>query len=102
MDDLQQLELLSLVAKIRSELRNHISDVDEDTLSVLADYLIAQRLASTSTNEFRRKLRKSGGLSASLTESVDRLILTLHPQYKVTDEPDVQRKKDMLKSKSTN
>ncbi|KAL9623341.1 MAG: hypothetical protein Q9160_002448 [Pyrenula sp. 1 TL-2023] len=86
MDDFQQLELLSLVAKIHSELQNHLSDVDEDTRCILVDYLIEQRLASTSTNEFRSKLHESAGLSASLTESIDRLILGLHPRYKIPDE----------------
>lgn len=79
MDDLLNLELLSLVSKVASELRNHIGIEDK----TLAEFLIAQRLECKSFNEFRDKLVGIGAdFPPSLVESLDRLVLAMHPKFK--------------------
>ncbi|UKZ82650.1 hypothetical protein TrVFT333_010443 [Trichoderma virens FT-333] len=52
MDDLLNLELLSLVSKVTSELQNHVGISDK----TLAEFLIAQRLESKSSDDFRKRL----------------------------------------------
>ncbi|KAI0903063.1 P-loop containing nucleoside triphosphate hydrolase protein [Ustulina deusta] len=83
MDDLQELELLSLVSKVTSELQNHLG-INEKTL---AEFIIAQRLQCTKLAEFREKLAGMGGASwpDSLFDSIDRLVLTMHPKFKATN-----------------
>jgi hypothetical protein len=77
MDDLESLELLSLVSKVTSELQNHLG-ISEKTL---AEFLIAQRLESATLDEFKKKLAGVGAeFPASLVESIDRLVRTLHPK----------------------
>lgn len=77
MDDLESLELLSLVSKVTSELQNHLGVSDKD----LAEFVIAQH--GGSLEEFRGKLEAVGAeFPQSLIESVDRLVLTMHPKYK--------------------
>ncbi|GAW10749.1 hypothetical protein ANO14919_000840 [Xylariales sp. No.14919] len=80
MDDLHELELLSLVSKVTSELQNHLG-INEKTL---AEFIIAQRLQCTRLSEFREKLAGMGGASwpDSLFDSIDRLVLTMHPKFK--------------------
>ncbi|KAI5464935.1 P-loop containing nucleoside triphosphate hydrolase protein [Mariannaea sp. PMI_226] len=79
MDDLLNLELLSLVSKVASELRNHVGVEDK----TLAEFLIAQRLECKSFNEFRDKLAGIGAdFPPSLVESLDRLVLAMHPNFK--------------------
>ncbi|KAK4158589.1 hypothetical protein C8A00DRAFT_10780 [Chaetomidium leptoderma] len=80
MDDLESLELLSLVSKVTSELQNHLG-VSEKTL---AEFIIAQRIECASFGEFKAKLAAIGAefLPPSLVESIDRLVRTMHPKFK--------------------
>ncbi|KAI0992182.1 hypothetical protein K3495_g16004, partial [Podosphaera aphanis] len=78
MDDLETLELLSLVSKVTSELQNHLGIYDK----TLAEFIIAQHAQCTSLDEFQKKLEGMGAdLPQSLIESIDRLVKTLHPKY---------------------
>lgn len=79
MDDLLNLELLSLVSKVTSELQNHVGVGDK----TLAEFLIAQRLECTSIDQFREKLAGIGAdFPPSLVDSLDRLVLAMHPKFK--------------------
>jgi len=79
MDDLASLELLSLVSKVTSELQNHLGINDK----TLAEFVIDQHSQCGSLPEFRAKLDAMGAdFPQSLVDSVDRLILTMHPRYK--------------------
>ncbi|KAI1735720.1 P-loop containing nucleoside triphosphate hydrolase protein [Xylaria scruposa] len=83
MEDLHELELLSLISKVTSELQNHLG-INEKTL---AEFIIAQRLQCTKLTEFKDKLAGMGGASwpDSLFDSIDRLVLTMHPKFKATN-----------------
>lgn len=88
MDDLESLELLSLVSKVTSELQNHLG-ISEKTL---AEFVIAQRLECTSLDEFKAKLAAVGAeFPQSLIESVDRLVKTMHPKFKGQQKSDDER-----------
>ncbi|KAI0014448.1 P-loop containing nucleoside triphosphate hydrolase protein [Xylariaceae sp. FL0662B] len=78
-DDFAELELLSLVSKVTSELQNHLGLSDK----TLAEFIIAQRLGCT-FDEFKEKLAGMGGASwpESLFDSIDRLVRTMHPNFK--------------------
>ncbi|KAM5345197.1 hypothetical protein ACJ41O_011059 [Fusarium nematophilum] len=79
MDDLENLELLSLVSKVTSELQNHLGSGNK----TLAEFLIAQRLECDSLDKFREKLAGIGAdFPASLVDSLDRLVLAMHPKFK--------------------
>ncbi|KAI9800326.1 MAG: DEAH-box ATP-dependent RNA helicase prp22 [Piccolia ochrophora] len=79
MDDLASLELLSLVSKVTSELQNHLGISDK----TLAEFVIDQHSKSSSLDDFKQTLRQMGAdFPQSLIESVDRLVLTLHPAHK--------------------
>ncbi|KAL8840704.1 MAG: hypothetical protein Q9170_001222 [Blastenia crenularia] len=79
MDDLDSLELLSLVSKVTSELQNHLGINDK----TLAEFVIAQHSRCQSLTDFKSQLEKVGAeFPQSLVESVDRLVLTMHPKYK--------------------
>lgn len=79
MDDLESLELLSLVSKVTSELQNHLG-INEKTL---AEFVIAQRVECASFAEFKAKLAAVGAeFPPSLVESIDRLVQTMHPKFK--------------------
>lgn len=79
MDDLLNLELLSLVSKVTSELQNHVGINDK----TLAEFLIAQRLESKNVDDFRKKLAGIGAdFPPSLVDSLDRLVLAMHPKFK--------------------
>lgn len=79
MDDLESLDLLSLVSKVASELQNHLG-ISEKTL---AEFVIAQRLECASFSEFKGKLAAVGAdFPPSLVESIDRLVLAMHPKFK--------------------
>ncbi|MCJ1366155.1 DEAH-box ATP-dependent RNA helicase prp22 [Acarospora aff. strigata] len=81
MDDLASLELLSLVSKVTSELQNHLGINDK----TLAEFVIDQHSQCSFLPEFRSKLEAMGAeFPRSLVESVDRLILTMHPKFKGT------------------
>lgn len=79
-DDFAELELLSLVSKVTSELQNHLG-ISEKTV---AEFIIDQRLSCTNLSEFKGKLAGLGGASwpESLFESIDRLVRTMHPKFK--------------------
>ncbi|KAK5991411.1 Pre-mRNA-splicing factor ATP-dependent RNA helicase prp22 [Cladobotryum mycophilum] len=79
MDDLLNLELLSLVSKVTSELQNHVGISDK----TLSEFLIAQRIESSSKDEFRKKIDSFGAdFSPSFIDSLDRLVLAMHPKFK--------------------
>lgn len=77
MDDLAQLEHLSLVSAISRELQNHLSISD----STIAEYVVDQYTKTSSASEFSEQM-SAFDFPDSLTESVSRLIKTMHPKYK--------------------
>ena len=86
MDDLLNLELLSLVSKVTSELQNHVGISDK----TLAEFLIAQRIESKSLDDFRKRLDGIGAdFPPSLVDSLDRLVLAMHPRFKGKNGADV-------------
>ncbi|KAL1868601.1 DEAH-box ATP-dependent RNA helicase prp22 [Paecilomyces lecythidis] len=79
MDDLQSLELFSLVSRVTNELQNHLGINDK----TLAEFVIDQHLKCNSFAEFKGSLETMGAdFPQSLMESIDRLVLTMHPKYK--------------------
>ncbi|KAL2809580.1 P-loop containing nucleoside triphosphate hydrolase protein [Aspergillus granulosus] len=79
MDDLQSLEHLSLISRITNELQNHLGINDK----VVAEFVVDMHLKCASFNEFKTQLEENGAeFPNSLLESVDRLVLTMHPKYK--------------------
>lgn len=79
MDDLENLEFLSLVSKVTSEIQNHLGVSDK----TLAEFVIDQHASVKGVAEFKEQLEAMGAeFPQSLVESIDRLILTLHPKYK--------------------
>ena len=79
MDDLESLELLSLVSKVTSELQNYLGINDK----TLAEFVIAQHAKCQSLADFKSQMEAMGAeFPQSLVESVDRLILTMHPNHK--------------------
>ncbi|KAH8681227.1 P-loop containing nucleoside triphosphate hydrolase protein [Xylariales sp. PMI_506] len=80
MDDFEELELLSLVSKVTSELQNHLGISEK----VLAEFIIAQRLECKNIRDFKERLAGMGGAKwpDSFFESVDRLVRTMHPKFK--------------------
>ncbi|MCJ1314241.1 DEAH-box ATP-dependent RNA helicase prp22 [Agyrium rufum] len=79
MEDLESLELLSLVSRVTSELRNHLGLNDK----TLAEFVIAQHLKCSSLADFKAQMGAMGAeFPQSLVESIDRLILTMHPKFK--------------------
>ncbi|KAK3721330.1 DEAH-box ATP-dependent RNA helicase prp22 [Vermiconidia calcicola] len=77
MDDLQQLELLSLVSKVTSEINNYMGISDK----TIAEFVIAEHANCKGLQDFQAKLLEYD-FPGSLAESIDRLIKSLHPQYK--------------------
>lgn len=74
--DLYNLELLSLVAKITQEIDNHLGIHDKTT----AEFVInLHEESNRNFDTFKAKLQQ---LPDSLIESMDRLILGMHPKYK--------------------
>ena len=80
MDDFTSLELLSLVSKVTSELQNHLGISDK----TLAEFVIDQHeKCAGNLEKFKDALAAMGAeFPNSLVESVDRLILTMHPMHK--------------------
>ncbi|KAJ5653803.1 ATP-dependent RNA helicase DHX8 [Penicillium lividum] len=80
MDDLESLELLSLVSRVTNELQNHLGINDK----TLAEFVIDQHLKCNGAfSEFKQGLVDMGAeFPQSLMESIDRLVLTMHPKYK--------------------
>ncbi|RCI09694.1 hypothetical protein L249_3978 [Ophiocordyceps polyrhachis-furcata BCC 54312] len=84
MDDVSNLELLSLVSKVTSELQNHAGTSDK----TLAEFLIFQRVKSSSLEDFRKWLDTvKNPFPESFVNSLDRLVLTLHPKFKGNAKP---------------
>ncbi|KAJ5342301.1 hypothetical protein N7541_011425 [Penicillium brevicompactum] len=80
MDDLESLELLSLVSRVTNELQNHLG-INEKTL---AEFVIDQHVkCNGSFADFTKSLDEMGAeFPQSLMESIDRMVLTMHPKYK--------------------
>src|SRR5262249_11991765 len=80
MDDTESLEFLSLVSKVMSEIHNHLNVRDK----TLAKFIIHHRTECDSLEAFRKKCREElqAPFPDSLIESIDRLVLTLHPKLK--------------------
>lgn len=76
--DLAELERLSLVSKVTSEIQNHTGMVDK----TLAEFAIAQHKNSKTLDDFKTMLGEF--FPPSLIESIDRLVLTMDPTRKVT------------------
>ncbi|RKF74212.1 Pre-mRNA-splicing factor ATP-dependent RNA helicase prp22 [Golovinomyces cichoracearum] len=82
MEDLESLEILSLVSKVTSELQNHLGICDK----TLAEFVIAQNVQCKSLQDFQETLDKMGAdFPQSLIESIDRLVKTIHPKYQDKD-----------------
>lgn len=99
MDDLYNLELLSLVAKITQEIYNHIG-VNEKTL---AEFIIALHDQSKSLSDFKAKLQENGApFPDSVVENMDRLILSMHPKHKAKKRSKVTKDKSGLTEQDKN
>lgn len=99
MDDFAELELLSLVSKVTSELQNHLG-ISEKTL---AEFIIARRLECKNFSDFKSKLAELGGASwpESLFDSIDRLVRTMHPNFKAESEPTSEEQVRTFEEKET-
>jgi ATP-dependent RNA helicase DHX8/PRP22 len=107
MDEFSKLELLGLVEKVATELKNYIGVYD----NTLAEFVIAQRLESDSFESFQQDLTKTGGdaFPLSLVQSIDRFVRMIHPSMKAKadtthDEPSkqhVNKEKDQVLSSLT-
>ncbi|KAJ3037230.1 DEAH-box ATP-dependent RNA helicase prp22 [Rhizophlyctis rosea] len=76
MSDFDKLEYLALVAKISSELQNHLGTDSKD----LAEYIIHKHSKAKSLEKFKQKLKEEGAdIPDSFAENLDRLIRTLAP-----------------------
>lgn len=80
MDDFAQLELLSLVSKVTSEINNYMGVSDK----TIAEYVIAEHVKCADLEKFQESLAEYE-FPQSLAESIDRLVKTLHPQYKKSE-----------------
>ncbi|BGP27249.1 ATP-dependent RNA helicase dhx8 [Rhodotorula toruloides] len=89
-DELEKLELLSLVNSITGELVNHTGLSD----STLAEFLIHLHGESKDFNTFKSKCRDVGAeFPDSFLQAVDRLILSMHPKYKLKSNSSVNKGK---------
>ncbi|KAG1749743.1 P-loop containing nucleoside triphosphate hydrolase protein [Suillus paluster] len=80
-NDLYNLEVLSLVAKITQEIDNYTGINDK----TLAEFVISLHDQSKSLPDFKSQLSNAGAeFPESFVENVDRLILSLHPKHKKT------------------
>lgn len=78
-NDLYNLEVLSLVAKITQEIDNYTGINDK----TLAEFVISLHDQSKSLPNFKSQLSSAGAeFPDSFVENVDRLILSLHPKHK--------------------
>lgn len=78
MDDFEELERLSLVSKVSSELQNHLGVAD----STIAEFVIAEHEKHRDAPEAFKRSLEEYDFPESLTTSIDRLVRTLHPKYK--------------------
>ncbi|GAA5907660.1 hypothetical protein JCM5296_000845 [Sporobolomyces johnsonii] len=89
MADLEQLELLGLVNSITQELVNHTGLSD----STLAEFLIHLHTTSPDFATFKTQVASSGAdFPDSFLQSVDRLILSMHPKYKLKSKKGKKKK----------
>ena len=67
------------MSRITNELQNHLGINDK----TLAEFVIDQHLQCHSFSEFKERLEAMGAeFPQSLVESIDRMVLTMHPKYK--------------------
>lgn len=78
MDDFEELERLSLVSKIASELQNHLGAGD----STVAEFVIAEHEKHRDAPAAFKQALLEYDFPESLISSIDRLVRTLHPKYK--------------------
>lgn len=82
LSDLRNLELLSLVSKITTEVSNHLG-INDKTLAEFILHIHDTTLSSSDPNAFQKKLAEAGfEFPATLAQSIERLILTMHPKHK--------------------
>uniref|UniRef100_A0A8C4ZN25 RNA helicase n=1 Tax=Gadus morhua TaxID=8049 RepID=A0A8C4ZN25_GADMO len=97
LDELKQLEYLSLVSKVCTELDNHLGISDKD----LAEFVISLAEKDPSFDGFKALLLKNGAeFTDSLVGNLLRLIQTMRPAFKeskVVDEDDVKVAADAMK-----
>ena len=77
--DLAELERLSLVSKVTSEIQNHTGMVDK----TLAEFAIAQHKNCPDLEGFKTMLGEF--FPPTLIESIDRLVLTMDPSRKAAN-----------------
>ncbi|KAL2078112.1 hypothetical protein ACEWY4_025797 [Coilia grayii] len=97
-DELKQLEYLSLVSKVCTELDNHLGISDKD----LAEFVISLAEKNTTFDAFKSVLLKNGAeFTDSLISNLLRLIQTMRPPSKTsttsTKEPGVKVKSEKEK-----
>uniref|UniRef100_A0A3P8S703 ATP-dependent RNA helicase DHX8 n=1 Tax=Amphiprion percula TaxID=161767 RepID=A0A3P8S703_AMPPE len=97
-DELSQLEYLSLVSKVCTELDNHLGISDKD----LAEFVISLAEKQTSFDGFKAVLVQNGAeFTDSLISNLLRLIQTMRPPSKAStskaSEPKPKSEKDKLK-----
>lgn len=80
MDDLEELEYLSLVSKITSEINNHMGIADK----TIAEFVISEHEKHKSKPDAFSGALEEFDFPESLISSIDRLVRTLHPKYKST------------------
>jgi ATP-dependent RNA helicase DHX8/PRP22 len=96
--DFEELERLSLVARISQELANHMGTADK----TIAEYIIHTHEHAHDLADFKAVLADSG-LSDSFLDNLDRLILRMHPNHpnkpkQVKQEDDGEGKAKVFKS----
>ncbi|KAK8212052.1 ATP-dependent RNA helicase-like protein DHX8 [Phyllosticta capitalensis] len=84
MADLESLERLSLESAVIGEIANYL-DLPEAQRKDLAKFAIEKRLKANSCDEFLTDPDLDGALEASLLKSIDRLVTTMHPRYKLKE-----------------
>uniref|UniRef100_A0A6V7LLM0 RNA helicase n=1 Tax=Bracon brevicornis TaxID=1563983 RepID=A0A6V7LLM0_9HYME len=100
MDELAELERLSLVSKICAELENHFGQNEDH--KVLAQFIIHLSKANTTFDSFKRALIENGadGFSDSFIANLLRIIQHMKPLKSSTDkQPAVKTKQDELATK---
>ncbi|KAF6766742.1 P-loop containing nucleoside triphosphate hydrolase protein [Ephemerocybe angulata] len=92
-DELYELELLSLVAKVTQEIDNYIG-LNDKTIAEFVINLHNESNGNLAT--FKQKLNDmEAGFPDSFIENVDRLILRLHPKYKKASKKSSKSSSDM-------
>ncbi|TIB74039.1 putative pre-mRNA splicing factor [Wallemia mellicola] len=88
MDELENLEIINLNQKITKELFNYTGIKDK----VLAEFILNIHDKSANLKEFKHKLSEMGAsFPDSAINTIDRLILTMHPKHKSKSKPEKQR-----------